>query len=97
MRDIGWICKFINDANFNSWEEKYFWSIIILAIEGIKYIMTDNIEGSKLEDMKEELLHCLQGQVEVKREWVERTRPEYIIPLIKDMSFPLLIKINTPI
>ena len=47
--------------------------------------------------MKEELLHYLQGQVEVKREWVERTRPEYIIPLIKDMSFPLLIKINTPI
>ena len=47
--------------------------------------------------MKEELLRYLQGQVEVKREWIDRTRPEYIIPLIKDMSFPLLIKINTPI
>jgi hypothetical protein len=59
--------------------------------------MTDNIEGNKLENMKEELLLFLQGQIEVKREWVERTRPEYIIPLIKDMNFPLLIKINTPI
>lgn len=48
MRDIGWICKFINECDFSSWQEKYFWSIIILAIEGIKYIMTDNIEGNKL-------------------------------------------------
>lgn len=42
-------------------------------------------------------MQYLQGQVVVKREWIERTRPEYIFPLIKDMSFPLLIKINTPI
>lgn len=28
---------------------------------------------------------------------MERSKPEYIIPLIKNMGFPLLIKINTPI
>lgn len=43
MRDIGWICKFINDSSFSSWEERYFWGITILAIEGIKYLMTDNV------------------------------------------------------
>ena len=42
-------------------------------------------------------MRYLQAQVDVRQEWIERTRPECIIPLIKDMSFPLLIKINTPI
>lgn len=48
MRDIGWICKFMNESEFEGWEEKYYWSIIILAVEGVKYIMTDTIEGDKL-------------------------------------------------
>lgn len=44
MRDIGWICKFINECQLEgNWEEKYFWSIIILAIEGVRYIITDSI------------------------------------------------------
>jgi len=97
MRDIGWICKFINDTQFGSWQESYFWSIAILAIEGIRYIMTDNIEGSKLEGMRNELLHCLTRQVAVSRQWIDSAKPEHIIPLLKNLNFPLLLKINAPI
>jgi hypothetical protein len=32
--------------------------------------MTDNIEGNKLESMKDELLHFLMQQISVKKEWI---------------------------
>ena len=66
MRDIGWICKFINESIFESFEERYFWSIVILAIEGVKFIMTDNIEANKLEGMKDELISFLKSQITVE-------------------------------
>ena len=97
MRDIGWICKFINDTQFSTWQEAYFWSITILAIEGIRYIMTDNIDGSKLEGMRNELLHCLTHQVTVTKHWLDNAKPEHIIPLLRNLNFPLLLKINAPI
>jgi len=53
MRDIGWICKFINESHFETWQERYFWSVIILAVEGVRYIMTDSIEGGHLNAMRE--------------------------------------------
>jgi hypothetical protein len=30
------------------WKERYFWSLRILAIEGVNYMMADSIEANKL-------------------------------------------------
>lgn len=68
-----------------------------MAIEGIKYLMTDNVEGRKLEDMKEELLEYLRKQIEVRGEWMDNTRPEDIVTLLKTMNFPLLIKTDVSV
>ena len=63
MRDIGWICKFINESDMKDWKERYFWSLRILAIEGVNYLMADSIEANKLVFMKEELIEFIYQQV----------------------------------
>jgi hypothetical protein len=97
MRDVGWVCKFINDCGFPSWEECYYWSIAILAIEGLNYAMTDSIQGSQLALMKQELLNFLQQQVALNPEWIRKTTPEHIVGLLKEMDFPLLLKTDLPL
>lgn len=59
--------------------------------------MTDNIEGSKLELMREELLRYLSEQVEVSDDWMRRTHPAKIVAMLKHMDFPLLLKTNVPL
>ena len=44
MRDIGWICRFMSECSIlGGWEQKYYWSLRILAIEGINFMMADTI------------------------------------------------------
>lgn len=59
--------------------------------------MTDNVEGLKLERMKEELLHYLEGQIEINEDWHKNTSPERILTMLKGMDFPLLIKTDVPL
>jgi hypothetical protein len=42
-------------------------------------------------------MEYVKGQVEVKEEWVRQAKPEYLVSLLKNMSFPLLIKTDVPI
>ncbi len=67
-----------------------------MAVEGVKYIMTDTVEGAQLERMKDELLRTLAAQVHVQPQWLQRTGPHHIIALIKHMDFPILLKIDAP-
>ena len=61
MRDIGWICKFLKDAKLGSWQEKYYWGLRILAIEGINFIMNES--ESKLSAIKDELIKFINLQL----------------------------------
>lgn len=68
-----------------------------MAVEGVRYIMTDSVEGGKLSAMRDELMKYLQEQISVEEEWIRQAKPEYLVSLLKDMSFPLLIKTDVPI
>lgn len=48
MRDIGWICTFINDADLPTWEQRYYWSLRILAIEGINFVVDETLKLSSI-------------------------------------------------
>lgn len=41
-----------------------------MAVEGVKYIMTDTVEGGQLEKMKDELLLILAEQINVQPQWL---------------------------
>lgn len=56
MRDIGWICKFMCEcslANLQTWQDRYYWALKILAIEGVNFMMADMTDSLKLVNMKE--------------------------------------------
>ena len=52
MRDINWVCRFMNEATIDNWIHKYYWGLHILAIEGINFMMGDGNSLPKLEIMK---------------------------------------------
>ena len=63
MRDIGWICKFMNECGLPGWTDKYYYGVRILAVEGVNYMMGDISESGKLEKLKQELIEYICGQL----------------------------------
>lgn len=78
-----------------SWENRYFWALRILAVEGVNFMMGDLADTNKLSSFKDELIKYIRNQVPLHSDRIGSELEA--ISIVKQLNFPLLIKTDLPL